>query len=104
MLILLEIPVTVVISWTVSRETENPTALAVATGKFSGEIPPNDVNRAKLVAMINGSAEANETTAKITGIFPKFIRVANTGKATIVKQLSRGMREPTCIKNILKHF
>ena len=94
-----DIPVTVVISWTVSRETDNPTALAIATGKFSGEIPPNDINRSKLVAMINGSAESNETTAKITGIFPKFIRVANTGKATIVKQLSRGKHKSGSTKD-----
>ncbi|CAG7819154.1 unnamed protein product [Allacma fusca] len=96
------VSVSVVMSWSISRETENPTVVATATGKYAGRIPPADDNRKKLVAMMNGTA-GNDTTAIISGIFPKFLRVVNSGKATPVTKLNKGLSDSlrwNCTKDV----
>jgi len=65
----------------------------MATGKVSSTLPPKDINRQNLVDMINGTANSTDKTAKITGIFPKFLRITNSGKASVSTKLNTGLQD-----------
>ena len=67
-------------SWAVSRETNNPNVQAIALGKATAKLQPGDPNRQILVDMIQGVEGSENRTAKIRGIFPKFLKISNSGK------------------------
>lgn len=77
------------ISWTVTRETNNPPAVQpTALGKGEDiELLANDENRQHLINMINGT---DTKPVKIMGIFPKFLKVKNNGKAEVASDLNQG--------------
>lgn len=84
-----ENPVSVRISWTITREGNNPPSVQpVAIGKGEDiELQPDDENREHLWKMINGT---ETKPVKITAIFPKFLKVKNNGKAEVANDLTQG--------------
>jgi hypothetical protein len=79
-------------TWTITRDTTNPTDKTIALGK-GDEIELTKENREILVQMINGTT--NSTIVKngitILGIFPKFVKVSNNGKADVAYQMNQGV-------------
>lgn len=83
--------ISVRISWTVTRETNNPPTVApVASGKGDDiELVPGDENREYLMNMINGT---KTKPVKILSIFPKFLKIKNSGKAEVANDLNQGIK------------
>ncbi|CAL8113936.1 unnamed protein product [Orchesella dallaii] len=83
-------PVSVRISWTIARESNNPPSTQpIAIGKGEDiELLPQDDNRKHLMEMINGTATK---PVKIKAIFPKFLKVKNSGKAEVANDLTKGL-------------
>jgi len=81
------------LSWTVSRDTTNPGGASVARGKtHEVELEPGSHTRRLLVEMINNTRSSNHTApVTITSIFPKFLKISNSGKATVVNSLNKGL-------------
>lgn len=85
----IENPVSVRISWTITRESNNPPSVQpIAIGKGEDiELLPEDENREYLMNMINGT---QTKPVKIKAIFPKFLKVKNNGKAEVANDMNQG--------------
>jgi len=78
-------------TWTITRDATNPNDKTLALGK-GDEIELTKENRDILVQMINGTTNSSAIKNGITilGIFPKFVKVSNNGKADVAYQLNQG--------------
>jgi len=81
-------------SWIIQRETPNPSLGSIVKDKKEISLEPGGKDREQLVAMISGTA-GNETEVTINGIFPKFLKISNSGKAVIPEQLNKSGEEKT---------
>ncbi|ODM97774.1 Piezo-type mechanosensitive ion channel component 2 [Orchesella cincta] len=95
-------PVSVRISWTIARESNNPPSTQpIAIGKGEEvELLPDDDNRKHLMEMINGTATK---PVKIKAIFPKFLKVKNSGKAEVANDLTQGLLDMRWRYNLKKN-
>jgi hypothetical protein len=78
------------LTWTITRDTANPSDQRIARGKGE-EIPLTKENKDILIQMIN-STNSTQKSVKIKAAFPKFIKVSNSGKADVAFGLNHGMK------------
>ncbi|XP_054282904.1 piezo-type mechanosensitive ion channel component isoform X3 [Macrosteles quadrilineatus] len=81
-------PITVKLTWTVSRHTNNPETPGVLTESQETILEANNTDRQTLVQMLNQTNVANHMV--IPNLMPKFIKVSSTGIASPITQLMQG--------------
>lgn len=78
-------PITVKLTWTVSRTSNNPETPGVVTDSRESIIEANDTDRTTLIQMLNMTS--TNLSMMVAKLMPKFIKVTNTGFASEISQL-----------------
>jgi hypothetical protein len=83
-------PVSIRFSWTVLRENPNPSGGNMAKDKTEVDLAKEGQVRAQLIEMINGTSNSTESLKVIIKhLFPKFLKVSNSGKAVVAESLRK---------------
>ncbi|XP_065351549.1 piezo-type mechanosensitive ion channel component-like isoform X6 [Cloeon dipterum] len=94
-LVLSDEPLLVKFLWTVSRHSDNPAVVPIVTEtqtNFLASTLPNgerNPERLTLANMLNDTFNGTIRPLRLQNLFPKFVKVSNRGKATVVTQLMK---------------